>query len=604
MNQTIQTVKDKIKAGEPLILELPKNGLLYIEKPLPYLCVYRCMEDDPYFAGLLKTQASYLIADSSLDISELLEEISLAASEKFNAFLILEIWPVKSARDARFQIYCPENKAVATIAALKKGFDGLKNIYPGVNSKVINSFHRQRDDLEPLMDVDESKESGSLIIGIAVPTIYQDADKDEVYSIFYRKFYSRFSELIKRAAFEFIRVQTSNPFGHYLMLGKTRLEKVTLNADKKLAEISEEMSFLLRVTPVNGTTEWEKFQKNHFTKVPAFNYRLISLDPEKTKRELYNIPLERIKDPTIAFILRDKRLEIEKQLTMLEERNTNNFCYIGQSLFGKIEERVIAAANLILEKYPDSDSSEGRSRLNAVDFARHAQSELDYYQQEFPETPLCLEIRKDVNGIMVSQGSLLISDQFTLDERRCDALIQHEVATHIVTYCNGRNQPLKQMYAGFSGYDKLQEGLAVLSEYLVNGLSINRLRTLAGRVIAAQSMVKGAGFIDAFKLLQNRRFSDFTSYYIAMRIYRGGGLVKDAVYLAGLLDVLDYLKDGRKLETLYCGKFNINHVDMIEELMHRNIVKPPVLPRFLERESVKERLKKLRRGIDITELLD
>lgn len=332
--------------------------------------------------------------------------------------------------------------------------------------------------------------------------------------------------------------------------------------------------------------------------MPAFNYRLISIDPEKRKRKLYNIPLEKIKDPTIAFILRDKRLEIEKQLTMLEERNTINFKYIGQSLYGKIEDQVIAAANLILDKFPHQDSSEEISALNCHDFARHAQKELDFYQKEFPEIPLCMEIRKDVNGIMVSQSSLLISDQFTLDPRRCDALIQHEIATHIVTYCNGRNQPLKQMYAGFSGYDQLQEGLAVLAEYLVKGLSINRMRTLAGRVVAAESMVKGAGFIETFNLLRSRDFSDYTSYYITMRIYRGGGLVKDAVYLAGLLDVLDYLKKGRKIETLYTGKFNINHV------IQRNIVRAPVLPRFLQRDSVKERLKKLRNGIEITELLE
>ncbi|NEN21939.1 DUF1704 domain-containing protein [Cryomorpha ignava] len=604
MIETIQTVKSKIEAGESINLELPKNGMLHIEKPLPYICVYRFKNDDPYFAGLLKTQASYLIADAELDISELLKEISISVSEKLNAFLILEMWPVRTAHDAQFGIFCPENKAVATIASLKKGFEKIKKIYPGVSAKVINTKNRQRGDLAPLMNVDESKESGSLIIGIAVPAIYQNTAEEEIYSLFYRRFYSYFSEIIKRAAFEFIRVQTSNPFGHYLMLGKTKLEKVTLNADSLLAGISEEMSFLLRVTPVNGTTEWENFQKNNFTKVPAFNYRLISIDPERKKRELYNIPLEKIKDPTIAYILRDKRLEIEKQLTMLEERNTINFRYIGQSLYGKIEDRVIVAANQILEKFPDQDSSEEITALSCHDFARRAQKELDYYQKEFPETPLCLEIRKDVNGIMVSQSSLLISDQFTLDERRCDALIQHEIATHIVTYCNGRNQPLKQMYAGFSRYDQLQEGLAVLAEYLVKGLSINRMRTLAGRVIAAESMVKGASFIETFNLLRARRFSDYTSYYIAMRIYRGGGLVKDAVYLAGLLDVMDYLKKGRNLETLYTGKFNINHVDMIEELMHRNIVKPPVLPRFLQRDSVRVRLEILRHGIEVTELLE
>lgn len=262
MIETIQTVKSKLEAGEAVNLELPKNGMLYIEKPLPYICVYRFKKDDPYFSGLITTQASYLIADAELDISDLLEEISIAVSEKLNAFLILEMWPVRTAHDTQFEIYCPEDKAEATIAALKKGFEKIKRIYPTLSAKVINSFHRQREDLAPLMNVDESKESGSLIIGVAVPAIYQNTQEEEIYSLFYRKFYTQFSEVIQRAAFEFIRVQTANPFRHYLMLGKTHLEKVTLKADAELAKISEEMSFLLRVTPVNGTTEWEKFHQS------------------------------------------------------------------------------------------------------------------------------------------------------------------------------------------------------------------------------------------------------------------------------------------------------------------------------------------------------
>jgi len=88
-----------------------------------------------------------------------------------------------------------------------------------------------------------------------------------------------------------------------------------------------------------------------------------------------------------------------------------------------------------------------------------------------------------------------------------------------------------------------------------------------------------------------------------MRIFRGGGLVKDFVYLAGLLNVMEYLKKGGNLETLYAGKFNINHVELIEELLHRNVLQKPRIPRFLERDSVKGRLQKLRDGLEITELL-
>ena len=160
------------------------------------------------------------------------------------------------------------------------------------------------------------------------------------------------------------------------------------------------------------------------------------------------------------------------------------------------------------------------------------------------------------------------------------------------------------MYTGFSGYDQLQEGLAVLAEYLVDGLTVNRLRLLAGRVLAANAMVGGASFIETFELLYHtHNFPDKTAYYITMRIYRGGGLTKDAVYLAGLLEVMKYLKEGGKLETLYTGKFNTNHVALIEELLHRKVLKQPQLPRFLERDIAKERLKILRNGIPLTELI-
>ena len=39
-----------------------------------------------------------------------------------------------------------------------------------------------------------------------------------------------------------------------------------------------------------------------------------------------------------------------------------------------------------------------------------------------------------------------------------------------------------------------------------------------------------------------------------MRIYRGGGLTKDAVYLRGLLQILRYLREGGELEPLFVGK--------------------------------------------------
>ncbi|TMM31144.1 DUF1704 domain-containing protein [Polaribacter aestuariivivens] len=604
-SEIIEAICEKINSDAPLNYELPKNGWLHIDKFLPFICIYRFKEPDVYFSRLLKTQASYLIIDETIDITKLLEAIRLTISEKFDTFLVLEVWPDVKNENTKFNINCPENVASETAIALKEGFSKLANTYPNVSANIHANGLKHPKHLQPIADVETSKKTGMLLIGVEVPVLYKNSETGELYSLFFREFYSVFSETIKRAVYEFIRVQTKDDFDNYLMLGKTHIDEITTKADAELASISEGMSFLLRTTPVNSNEEWEKFKENKFKKIPSFKYRLISIDPELEKRKLYNIAIDEIEDPTIAFILRGKRLEIEKQLTMLEERGTQNFKFVGESLYGVINKNLLKEAKKILKKFPKREKMKSANRFNCTEFAKHAQEEIDYYNSKFPNLNLSVEIRNDVAGIMVSKTKLLINDQISLDANRCDALIQHEVGTHILTYCNGKRQPLQQMFEGFEGYDQLQEGLAVIAEYLVGGLTVNRLRLLAGRVIAVQSMVNGATFIETFKnLCKKYSFSERIAYYITMRVYRGGGLTKDAVYLAGLIDLLQYLKNGGNLENLYTGKFNITHTALIEELLYRKVLKKPELPRFLERKSVQKRLKKLYKGLEIVELVN
>ena len=601
----IEDICQQLTDQKPVNQKLPNNGLLHIDKSLPFLCIYRYKEYDVYFARLLKTQASYLIVSETVDITHLLEALRLILAKDYDMFLIAELWPNPDLSATRFAVTCPEGKAPGTVKALKDGFDKLRQIYPNVSTTIVDSTERHPEGLEPLYQLDDSKKAGALVIGIMVPMLYKNAETDELYPLFFREFYSNFSETIKRAVYEFIRVQTANTFDHYLMLGNTHIDDITLKADKDLAEVSEGMSFLLRTTPVNSNEAWKEFLANDFKKIPSFKYRLIALDPEIQKRKLYNIPIDQVEDPAIAYILRGKRLEIEKQLTMLEERGTKNFRFVGESLYGVIKKPLLKQAKNILKAYPKPEKKKGKERFDCHQFAERAQEEIDYYNGKFPNLNLSVEIRNDVAGIMVSKTKLLINEEVSLDPRRCEALIQHEVGTHILTYCNGKRQPLNQMFEGLEGYDQLQEGLAVIAEYLVGGLTVNRLRLLAGRVVAVNCMVNGFDFIETFKVLNKKHhFSERISYYITMRVYRGGGLTKDAVYLAGLMDLLKYLEDGGDLQILYAGKFNITHVELIEELMYRKVLKEPELPRYFERKSVRERLDKLRKGIDIVDLVD
>ncbi len=86
-------------------------------------------------------------------------------------------------------------------------------------------------------------------------------------------------------------------------------------------------------------------------------------------------------------------------------------------------------------------------------------------------------------GLMVSGDQLLIGGRTRIPRRRVEALLQHEIGTHLITRYNGHHQPFRQLEVGLAGYDGFQEGLAVLAEYLVGGLSRFRMRVLAARVV-------------------------------------------------------------------------------------------------------------------------
>ena len=60
-----------------------------------------------------------------------------------------------------------------------------------------------------------------------------------------------------------------------------------------------------------------------------------------------------------------------------------------------------------------------------------------------------------------------------------------------------------------------------------------------------------------------------------MRVYRGGGLTKDAVYLRGLIQLHEYLRTGGELESLLVGKISAENIPIIQELLWREVLHAP-----------------------------
>jgi uncharacterized protein (TIGR02421 family) len=175
-----------------------------------------------------------------------------------------------------------------------------------------------------------------------------------------------------------------------------------------------------------------------------------------------------------------------------------------------------------------------------------------------------------------------------------------------VTLANGRRQPLGVLGTGLAGYESLQEGLAMFAEHLVGGLDRSRLRLIAARVVAVRRLETGTTLSELVAELHERYGIPIRSaFHVALRVFRGGGLAKDAIYLRGLLQLLRYLADDGPLEPLLVGKIALEQVPLIEELLRRGVLKPPPLrPRWLEALGARDKLARARRGLRPLDLVE
>ncbi|WP_420461031.1 flavohemoglobin expression-modulating QEGLA motif protein [Neolewinella sp.] len=377
--------------------------------------------------------------------------------------------------------------------------------------------------------------------------------------------------------------------------------------DRKLVDISTRFPFLLLVTATNDDEAFADFTANGYRGEPDFHYRPLPVAPERLMRKLFNLPIEEVHDETLAFILRDKRNETFRMLDMLDNRGSETFRYGSMQVFGGVSDELLAIASALLTVLPPSAPIADEDTLDAPAFLRASQRELDYLAAQYPAARPRAQMRDDLSGLMVSQGVLNIGHKLRVPRRRVEALLQHEVGTHVLTYWNGCAQPLTLLHAGTPGYEDLQEGLAVLGEWFVDGLTPARLHILAARVVGIAHMLRGHPFHETFQLLHEQHGVPVrAAFYTTARIYRGGGFTKDAVYLRGLVELLDYLGRGGELEPLFIGKLRLDYVPLLDELRQRGILRPPPLtPRYLvqDREAGHPKLNRLRAGMTVFDLI-
>lgn len=594
------------------------------------MCVYREPSNDTVgqTSQLVIGEAAHLIAPGSQELHPRLQElvagISTLMVQKFGAFLLLEVWTAKDGAgdssalgrnvpDPTFRIISPQLPIDdPTVRELKKALSNIPLRPPPLDVEVETVGSPTPPDLEELLPSSPGKPSACSIVGIEVQPVYRQARTGTPYPVLFETLRRGLSLAMRQTAYHFAQLHTGHAPAHHHALGRRTAVRAVKEVDEALTDISRSFDFLLQVTPVNAGRARQLFLHDGAERDPVFDYRPLIVDVSALKRRLYNLPLERLEDPTLAHLLSACRIEMSRKLTMLGDRNTARFLYGSLAVYGDVSDSLHALAVQLLETIArssagenDEDAPEAERVVNAASFAAMAEDELARYRKECPDLAATVHVRSDVAGVLVSDGNLLIGAEFLATETRARALLQHEIGTHVISHSNGLAQPLSQLASGLAGYEETQEGLAVASEYLVGALTPSRVRVLAGRVIAVRALVDGAPFVDCYRLLTGEyELAPPVAFTICMRVYRSGGLTKDAIYLRGLQAVVAYLRDGNDLEPLLLGKLAISDVPAMEELRWREYLKPPrLLPRFLTAPGAESAMRRLRGGHSLVQLV-
>ena len=347
-----------------------------------------------------------------------------------------------------------------------------------------------------------------------------------------------------------------------------------LELDRELFELVKDVEILDAVTPLNYKQERSAFLDGNGLTNPTFTYSEHSVDVFRVKRALFNLPVEDLDDEDLVTLYSDVIQSYVDKIDQLRSVGTPDFLYDCMRYYGEPSDKDVRNANFILH-LPDEDNEQEPDQLTSETIIEELTQFAQARGYQYKITPSDTMIA----NILVSGTNIKVNRSAKISEIEMRALAHHEVGVHLVTTLNARNQPLKVLSLGCPVNTMTQEGLAILCEYLAGFMKLSRLKILALRVLAVNSMIAEKDFKSTFHLLrEEHKASPETAFTVTARVYRGGGFTKDYLYLQGLHQMLNAFETRSDFNNLLTGKVSIDYLDLITRLVDKNIL---TVPKFI-----------------------
>lgn len=338
--------------------------------------------------------------------------------------------------------------------------------------------------------------------------------------------------------------------------------------DHKIDELVKKIEMLNYVNPNNIETEKAKFFDSKYLTDPKFTYPKRDFDKFSLHKEFFALKIDDIEDERLRDFYEDIIYFYSGLIQCIETIGKGKrFYYNSLRSFGTPTENDVENAKFILH----FDSEDENDSLFQP---KYSASESHQFFREYSKNyDFSYEIKNSstmgaIAMVSNTAQALVLNENHTFSQNEINILTNHEIGVHMVTTMNGMLHPLKIFSHGFPNNEETQEGLAVFSEYMSGNLTIKRLKELAYRVLAVDSLAKGYDFSRTFRLLHNGYdLEREQAFYITVRAHRGGGFTKDYLYLTGLKKIYNYHSEGKDLSLLLTGKVSLEFVDDISYMI-------------------------------------
>ena len=338
--------------------------------------------------------------------------------------------------------------------------------------------------------------------------------------------------------------------------------------DTYIDSFVKKVELLAYVNPTNIEEEKQRFFTSKYLSDPAFEYPEIDFDKFKLHKELFTQQIDLIEDLRIRNLYENIIYFYSGLIQCIETVGEGKrFYYNSLHSFGSPTEQDVENAKFILH-FEEEDE-----KLDIFQPKYTPEKAEQIFRKYAEKYDFTFDIKHSskmgaIAMVLNSSKTLVVNQNHTFSDIEMGILTNHEIGVHLVTTMNGLLHPLKIFSHGLPNNVETQEGLAVFSEYMSGNLTVKRLKELAYRVLAVNSLAKGYSFSKTFRLLHTTYdLNREDAFYISMRAHRGGGLTKDYLYLTGLKKIYDYYHKGKDLSLLLTGKVSLEYVSDIKYLI-------------------------------------